>query len=164
MQLNLKPTIIEIQEKKLIGKWRIMSMAENTTFDLWQSFMLQRQEIKNTIGKDLISLQVYNSVHYFDKFDPATSFVKWAITEVHDTETIPKGMEEFILQGGNYAVFKYKGLGTTPEVFEYIFGTWLPSSDYLLDNRPHFEVLGDKYQNNHPDSEEEIWIPIQLKN
>jgi len=32
-----------------------------------------------------------------------------------------------------------------------------------LDDRPHFEVLGDKYKNADPDSEEEIWIPIRTK-
>jgi hypothetical protein len=26
-----------------------------------------------------------------------------------------------------------------------------------------FEILGDKYINDHPDSEEEIWIPVKLK-
>jgi AraC family transcriptional regulator len=35
----------------------------------------------------------------------------------------------------------------------------LPGSEYFLDNRPHFEVLGDKYKNNDPTSEEEIWKP-----
>lgn len=29
---------------------------------------------------------------------------------------------------------------------------WLPNSDYLLDDRPHFELLGDKYKNNDPNS------------
>jgi len=27
----------------------------------------------------------------------------------------------------------------------------------------HFELLGEKYKNNHPDSEEEVWIPIKEK-
>ncbi|MFM9945765.1 MAG: GyrI-like domain-containing protein, partial [Bacteroidia bacterium] len=44
-----------------------------------------------------------------------------------------------------------------------IYGTWIPNSEYNLDNRPHFEILGEKYKNNHPDSEEEIWIPIKPK-
>jgi AraC family transcriptional regulator len=42
-------------------------------------------------------------------------------------------------------------------------GTWLPGSDFVLDTRPHFEVLGDQYKNNDTTSEEEIWIPIKLK-
>ena len=72
-------------------------------------------------------------------------------------------MEAFILTGGLYAVFDYKGLNTDHSIYQYIFGTWLPNSDYVLDNRPHFEILGDKYKNNDPTSEEEIWIPIKPK-
>jgi AraC family transcriptional regulator len=41
--------------------------------------------------------------------------------------------------------------------------TWLPSSDYVLDNRPHFEILGEKYKINDPESEEKIWIPVRKK-
>ncbi len=63
---------------------------------------------------------------------------------------------------GLYAVFIHKGdASTAPKTFEYIFGTWLPNSEYLLDNRPHFEILGEKYKNEDPNSEEEVWIPIK---
>ena len=72
-------------------------------------------------------------------------------------------MQTLILEEGTYAVFDYKGSGNDNRIFEYIFGTWLPQSEYELDKRPHFEVLGEKYKNNDPDSEEEIWIPIKLK-
>jgi len=72
-------------------------------------------------------------------------------------------METFVLPGGLYAVFDYKGLSTDNSIFQYIFENWLPNSDYILDNRAHFEVLGDKYKNNDPTSEEEIWIPIKAK-
>ena len=60
-------------------------------------------------------------------------------------------------------MFLYKGLSTDPTIFQYIFAEWLPKSDYLLDNRPHFEVLGEKAKLNDPNSEEEIWVPIRLK-
>jgi AraC family transcriptional regulator len=73
-------------------------------------------------------------------------------------------METFVLPSGLYAVFLHRG--DTKEftnAFQYILQKWLPSSEYDLDNRPHFEVLGDKYKNNDPNSEEEIWIPIKAK-
>jgi AraC family transcriptional regulator len=89
--------------------------------------------------------------------------VKWATVEVSHFDSVPIDMETFILPGGLYAVFHYKGSSSDPSIFQYIFGTWLPSSAYTLDNRPHFEVLGGKYKNNDPTSEEEIWIPIRLK-
>lgn len=50
---------------------------------------------------------------------------------------------------------------TDTAVFRNIFGVWLPASGYTLDRRPHFEVLGEKYKNADPNSEEEIWIPIK---
>jgi len=43
------------------------------------------------------------------------------------------------------------------------FGTWLPNSEYALDNRPHCDILGKKYKNDDPSSEEEIWVPIKLE-
>jgi AraC family transcriptional regulator len=100
---------------------------------------------------------------YFEAFNPAQEFEKWASVEVSDFEHIPANMETFVLPGGLYAVFEHKGSGYDNSIFQFIYGTWLPASEYLLDERPHFEVLGEKYKNNDPDSEEEIWIPIKLK-
>ena len=81
--------------------------------------------------------------------------------QVADFNTIPQGMETFELPGGLYAVFHYKGnTANAAEVFRYILQEWLPQSGYELDNRPHFEVLGEKYSNCSDESEEEIWIPI----
>lgn len=76
------------------------------------------------------------------------------------SEDFPEEMKILVIPAGKYVVFEYKGLSNNPEVFQYIFGDWLPNSGYQLDNRPHYEVLGEKYKNNDPDSEEEIWIPI----
>lgn len=67
------------------------------------------------------------------------------------------------MPSGLYVVFPYKGLNTDPRIFQYIYGTWLPASDFAIDDRPHFEILGAKYKNNDPDSEEDICIPIRLK-
>ena len=107
-------------------------------------------------------MQVYKPT-YFADFKPTNEFEKWATVEVTNFESVPTNMETFSLAGGLYAVFDYKGSSNDPSIFQYIFGTWLPGSDYFLDDRPHFEVLGDKYKNNDPTSEEEIWIPIKPK-
>jgi AraC family transcriptional regulator len=139
-----------------------MSLAGNETGPLWQSFMPKRTSIKNRINGNMISLQVYPP-GYFEHFNPATDFDKWAAVEVSTYEDLPAGMDPFALKGGLYAVFLYKGSGTDTLIFEYIFTRWLPASAYALDARPHFEVLGEKYKNGSPDSEEEIWIPIKSK-
>jgi AraC family transcriptional regulator len=158
------PRIEILTEKKLIGNRIMMSLADNKTHELWKSFMPRRKEIKSNLSDDLFSLQVYDNISYFENFNPGTMFEKWAAAEVSDFEIIPDGMEKFILEGGLYAVFLHIGGASKGNItFQYIFGTWLPASDYILDHRPHFEILGEKYKNNNPDSEEEIWIPIKQK-
>jgi AraC family transcriptional regulator len=158
----MEPKILSSSEKRLIGKRLVMSFADNKTFELWKSFMVRRGEIINKLSGDLISIQIYPQNHFSD-FNPNNKFEKWAAVEVSDFATIPHDLEAFILPGGLYAIFEYKGLSTDQRIFQYIFGEWLPSSDYILDDRPHFEVLGSKYKNNDPTSEEEIWIPIKEK-
>jgi len=154
------PKIIELKEKKLVGKRLKMSLSNNKTAELWASFMPKKREIESKVSNDLISLQIYPFT-YFSEFKPTNEFEKWASVEVSNFENLPKDLETLDLEAGLYAVFNYIGLSNNPEIFQYIFGVWLPSSEYLLDNRPHFEVLGEKYKNNDPNSEEEIWIPVK---
>jgi AraC family transcriptional regulator len=159
----MEHSVESINEKILAGKRLKMSLAENKTQELWHEFMSEKKEIRNNIGSALYSMQIYDPL-YFDHFDPGREFEKWAAIEVTDSDTVPDTMETIKLPAGLYAVFSHKGGAKTgPDIFRYIFGTWLPAADYTLDNRPHFEILGDKYKNEDPESEEEIWIPIKPK-
>lgn len=155
----MEPRIETVAEKKLVGKILTMSLVNNRTSELWQSFMQRRKEIHNDVGSVLYSMQVYKP-RYFDAFNPNKEFEKWAVVEVADFRAVPKGMETYTLPQGLYAIFHYKGASTDTSIFHYIFNSWLPNSDYLLDGRPHFEVLGESYRNGEPNSEEEICIPI----
>ena len=157
----MEPKLETIAEKKLVGKRIRTSFSVNRTFELWSNFMPGRKEIKNVIGTELYSIQIYEPL-FFINFDPNQEFEKWATVEVTDFDSVPDGMQTFILIRGLYAVFLYHGAAsaTTP-TFQYILGTWLPNSGYILDDRPHFEVIGEKYKNEDPNSEEELWIPIK---
>jgi AraC family transcriptional regulator len=157
----MTPKIVFLSEKKLIGHKIKMSLTDNKTGELWRGFMPRKKDIKNPMSSDVISMQVYHNPLYFNAFHPNNEFEKWAAIEVFDFNHVPSGMETFILMGGKYAVFNYKGSSTDTRIFDYIFNQWLPNSIYMLDDRPHFEVLGEKYKNNDPNSEEDIWIPIK---
>lgn len=158
----MEPRIENLDEKKLIGLHMKMNLSENKTGQLWGQFAPRIKEIKNRTSEDKISMQIYPS-SYFKQFNPTIEFEKWATTEVSNFEYIPEGMQSFSLKEGLYAVFDYKGSGSDNSIFQYIFSKWLPNSNYEVDDRPHFEVLGSNYKNNDPDSEEEIWIPIRKK-
>ena len=158
----MNPRIEKLREKKLIGQNIKMSLSNNKTKQLWGQFAPKIKEIPNRVSADKISMQIYPPLYYKD-FRPTNEFVKWATIEVKDFGEIPIGMKSFILKSGLYAVFVYKGSSSNKSIFQYIFSEWLPNSEYLIDNRPHFEVLGSKYKNNDSSSEEEIWIPIKEK-
>jgi AraC family transcriptional regulator len=156
----MKPSIEILVEKKLIGCRCNMSFANYSIEELWKNFMPQRKEIKDAISSELISMAIYQPSH-FSNFKPTNEFEKWATVEVTNFDDVPDGLETFILPGGLYAIFQYKGLNTDNSIYHFIFNSWLPTSGYALDNRPHIEILGEKYKNNDPGSEELICIPIK---
>lgn len=161
--MKMTARIVDLKPKNLVGLFQEMSFVDNTTLALWKNFRLRSKEILNRSSDDFISLQKYPT-DYFQVFSPAKKFVKWACVEVADVGLIPEEMNSLVLQGGLFAVFNYKGTAQNASAFfQYIYGEWIPNSEYELDDRPHFEVLGAKYKNNDPSSEEEVWIPIKAK-
>jgi AraC family transcriptional regulator len=157
----MNPKIISIGEKKFIGQTIEMSFVNNKTPELWKQFMSRKKEIKNIIGIELYSIEIYPPT-FFEQFHPANIFKKWAAVEVSNFNDIPQDMEKLISPEGLYAVFLYKGSASdAPKIIQNIFQNWLPGSGYSLDYKPHFAVMGEKYKNNDPDSEEEFWIPIK---
>jgi AraC family transcriptional regulator len=159
----MEVSIRMLKEKKLVGKRMTMSFSVNKTGELWKGFMPRRKEIMKSIGTELYSMQIYGP-KFFSNFNPDTKFEKWATIEVTDFESVPDQMDTFRLEGGLYAVFLYRGAASAAaDTFRYIMGEWLSCSGYELDNRPHFEILGEKYKNESPESEEELWIPIKPK-
>jgi len=160
----MQPIIKFLVEKKLIGHFIEMSFTENKTFQLWNGFMPKRKEIENVLNANLYSLEVYTE-NYFDDFDANDIFQKWAAVEVSDYENVPYEMQTLLIPSGLYAVFLHLGPATEGhKTYNYIFAEWLPNSEYLVDERPHFAVMNEKYKKDDPTSEEEIWIPIKSRN
>ncbi len=160
----MKAKIEEIQVKKLVGFSIEMSLANNKTAQIWQHLMPRKKEIKNTVSSDLYAMQVYDQSVSFKNFTPNTQFIQWAAVEVSTFDDLLPDLEMFTLPGGLYAVFVHKGtVADFPKTMDAILSDWMPSSGYALDDRPHFQLMGDKYNNNDPASEEEVWIPIRKK-
>jgi AraC family transcriptional regulator len=157
----MKPLLKNLEETKLIGISVRMSFANNKTKDLWTSFMQRRSEIQNSIGRELYSLEIYDS-KFFDHFNPTNEFEKWAAVRVNDFNRIPASMNTLIVPLGLYAVFHYTGMPSqASDTYQFIYNQWVPNSEYALDERPHFTVMGENYKGEQPDSEEELWIPIK---
>ena len=158
--------IQNLPKKKLVGIQLKMSFNSipQETVALWKQFMPLYKSISNRVDASFYSMQVYDGLLKMQEVKGTDEFTKWAAVEVTDFDDISESMEKFVLDGGMYAVFHHKGLGSEfAKTMNYIFGEWLPKSSYTLDHRPHFELLGAKYKNNDSSSEEEVWIPIKEK-
>ncbi len=158
----MKPEIITFEDRKLIGMKIHTTMANDQTVALWQKFMPRRHEILNKLNNSYFSVQAYDPELTMHNFTEHTVLEKWAAIEVESFNSIPNDMEKRVLTGGKYAVFIHKGpVATFQQTMQYILGVWLPDSEFQLDKRDIFEILGEKYLGpTHPDSEEEVWIPI----
>ena len=156
------PTIQEVKEKKLVGLSVTTSFLNDQTSNLWKKFMPSKNEILNKISDNFYSMGVYPP-NFFRNFDPSNEFVRWAAAEVKEFDTLPIGFQKCIIPQGMYAVIDYKGLNTDNSIYEFIYSQWLPQSEFILDQRPHFEILGKNYKNGDPDSEELIFIPVKPK-
>ena len=159
----MQPRFETLPEKKFIGRHLIMSYTDNKTGELWRGFMPQRRMVKDVTGTELYSIEIYPG-DFFTGFNPNAKFEKWAAVEVSSFSNIPEGMETLLSPAGLYAVFVHYGPASTgPVTYRYIFTDWLPSSAYVVDQRPHFAIMGEKYKSDSADSEEEIWIPVRAK-
>ncbi len=159
-----EPRIEYSDEIILIGTKIQMSFAVNKTFELWKKFSPRRTEISHVVHSDLFSVEIYSNPSFYEVFDPTLEFEKWGAVQVSDCANIPNGMEALIIPAGQYAVFHYKGKPSeAASTYQYIYGTWFPNSQFMIDNKPHFALMGDKYKWENPDSEEELWFPIKEK-
>ena len=161
--MKQKPRIEHFTGKTFVGKKLDMSFAENKTAELWRSFMPMRKEIENSVGIELYSIEVFPP-GFFIGFSPQTTFEKWAAVEVPHGSHCPESMQQIGIGEGLYAVFTHRGPASSgPVTYQYIFQTWLPNSDFELDNRAHFAVMDERYKQEDPSSEEELWIPVCKK-
>jgi len=151
-----------IDQITLAGKKTQLSLAENKTRELWQSFMPEKKNI-DSVGAELYSAEQYPE-NYFNQFDARAVFTKWAALKTADKNNVPGTMEVLVIPAGEYAVFTHKGPASAAmKTYGYIFNEWLPRSEFQIDHRPHFAVMGEKYKNDSDDSEEEIFIPVRRK-
>jgi len=156
------PSMLEIPPKKLVGMRIKTSLAEQRTQELWQQFKSRLKEIDRGAFEGYYSIQYFPKDLTFQDFHPHTLFEKWAAVEVAHFENIPVGMESHLLAGGKYAVFIHHGpVSTAQQTLQYIFEDWLPNSGFELDNRAHFEFMGEDYRPLDPNATEAFWIPIQ---
>lgn len=145
-----------LSEKKLVGQCiNHPDFSVEETSRLWRAFRSQLSEILPEKETHLYSVQFHeNAVGNISQ--------RWAAAEVPGN--IPEGMKALKIPQGLYAVFLYRGGRNGFEEFmkNQIFHT-IPAYGMQTDFRPWFQLMGKGFNPFSDDSEEEVWIPLCLK-
>ena len=158
----IEPRMETLGETRLVGKMARMSVTKDATAQLWREFMPLRHRVVGVADASFWSVEVYPDLGFFTNFDPEREFEKWAAVPVSTFDSLAEGLETLLIPAGLYAVFKYRGKASDVQrMYGWIYGTWIPNSGYTLDPRPHFARMGADYKPDHPESEEELWIPVR---
>lgn len=88
-----------------------------------------------------------------------------ACVEVSDVSSVPDSMEVFSLPELQYAVFEVTGhLESCHVTTDYIYGIWLPQSEFARANGPDFELFDHKvYKRGQANSVSYYFLPIISK-
>lgn len=154
----MNPKLVNISKKKVVGMRSTMHHQDyENIVALWKGFMPNRKDIQSVINEEFIAIQVYSDFNSLEK-----PFDIWACVEVSDHNSIPNRMEAFEILEGEYVIFSQKGMDAS-RTYQRIMTEWLPTSGYEIDDRSHFQIMGEKYKNGSPDSEEDFYVPVKSK-
>ena len=158
-RLVMEPEIVTRSEMKVIGIAR-QYQEENLDLEtLWSAFRPNVSQITNRVGSD--ALGIYEEYH---ESVNNVGFTYICAVEVTDFNDVPEGMITRIIPEHLYAVFQHEGpISFLPETLKYIWGSWLPKSNYEYVEKPDFELYAPGIQPEDPDKILFLHIPITRK-
>jgi len=122
--------------------------------EMWQSMGPRWGEFRNVADQE-IAYGVMDNVDI-----ESGTFAYTAGVSVHEGAVVPAGMSTVRVPEQTYAVFAAT-LPTLMDAFHRAYEQWLPASDYRRACGPEFERYGEAFDPGNPESEMEIWIPIE---
>lgn len=158
-----KPNIVHINKTYIVGYEYKTSLKDEKYFEEIPSFYhdFGRNEYYMRISERIAPAFSYGiNCDYYD--DGGFSFVVGESIK-HPLEGLENGFVNLEIPEGKYAEFKVDGsVVIAQNTWRYIYGTWLPNSNYELREGLDFEVT-DVCNSAYPDRMSmKIYIPIEL--
>jgi len=155
--LTKEPEVVKVDEIKLVGIQFYYDLSQkNDLSEPWQ-LLMDNLKYVNHIKEP----NKYYQIQYWleDQTDDCIFF--FAAVEVDEISELPLAMTSKVIPAQTYFKFKHKGRSNeVGYTYEYIYGTWLPDTDYQLDSAFNFELYGKEYLGPYNDeSVSEIYIP-----
>lgn len=156
--ISMEPKIIEKNKFMVVGMKYYGSNNNNEIPELWKRFRPRMDEIKNAVNGNV----AMGVCEFVDNLTDESKFTYFACLEVSSLEDIPRGMEGFTVEKNKYAVFTHKGsVDRLGDTYEYIYGSWLPKSEYEPAKSHDFEYYDERFNPGDENSELDIYIPIK---
>jgi AraC family transcriptional regulator len=164
--ITMEPQIIKKDALKMIG---LLYYGDNKNWEIpqiWAEFMPMMERIPNRLS----TKEAYGVCFYTENFSKNGFFYYLAGVPVSSLEEIPLALVGKTFPASEYAVFTHKGplagqTGNIKDTYAYIYGTWLPKSDYVNPYAYDFEFYDERFKaGNSPEkqgSEIDIYIPIR---
>lgn len=147
------PKIVKKESFTVVGMKYHGQALKNEIPQLWQTFMGRMGEVKNIVGCG-------NSFGVSLNFDEQSKeFDYIAAYEVSPAEDVPADLVTLEIPSAEYAVFICT-LPTIKQVYEHIYGVWMPQSGHQRAAGPEFEFYDEKFDPSNPASEMSVYIPI----
>ena len=121
---------------------------------LWQAFVPHIGSIPGRIGAGTYGLCIPTQ-------PPGDSFTYVAGVEVAAADGLEAPLQGFAVPAAEYLVFTHEGpLDTLQQTMAYIFGTYLPESDFEPAGTADFERYDDRFDPETGLGGLEIWVPV----
>ncbi|HSJ57202.1 MAG TPA: GyrI-like domain-containing protein [Anaerolineae bacterium] len=121
---------------------------------LWQALGPRMGEFRSVVDQEA----AYGVIDLPDQESDAIDYM--AGVAVGEEAPVPQGMTFVRIPEQTYAVFRTT-LPTLMDTFHRAYDEWLPASGYKRAPGPEFERYGETFDPENPESEMEIWIPIE---
>lgn len=158
-RLAMEPEIVTRSAVKVVGVARHYQEEDLDIETLWSAFRPNVGQITNRVGDDAFG--IYEE---YQESETNVGFSYICSVEVADFDNVPEGMVTRTIPEHLYAVFQHKGaISFLPDTLKYIWGSWLPKSNYDYVEKPDFELYSP---GNQPGNTEKIlflYIPVVKK-
>ncbi len=157
--ITMEPEIIQQPTMKIVGIATQYDDGDLSLPKLWSAFSPYRDKIPNRVGSDFFGIY-----ECYEESDENTRFVYICSAQVESFDDVPEGMITRELEAQAYARFTHIGpIAKLEETLRYIWGSWLPKSDYEYAEKPDFELLPAGFNDADPNNKIYLNIPIRAK-
>ncbi len=150
----MEPRFVSLPAFTLAGMMMRVRPGGKVPGQLWDEFGPRMGEIRHMTGPEM-------AYGLTDNMDMGSGeFDYMAGVQVSGADDIPDGMVAYGVPAQTYAVFPCT-IPTLREVFDHIYGVWLPSSGYVRTAGPELELYDETFDPSDSGSIFDVYIPVQ---